>query len=498
MKYRKRGVQHNPRRTKIVATLGPATEDPEILRALLLSGVNVVRFNFSHGTHKSHSLLLRKVKKLRDELHLPVALLADLSGPKFRVGAFENGSVILEDGKSVLLVGEDTVEKGTSEIIPVQHPEILSNLRPGHILLLDDGRVKLEVTENSAPGRVCARVLHGGILANHKGLNIPHADLPIPSLTSKDKDDLAFSLREGIDYVALSFVRSANDVKELRKFIQSFYENHFPENARDIQKPGIIAKIEKPEAFSDIENIVEYSDGIMVARGDLGVEMELEKVPILQNTLIQKAHQCNKPVIIATQMLESMIHEPVPTRAEVNDVAHAVLHHADALMLSAETAVGKYPLEAVIMMDRIIREIESYQEKEGFFGRLESDVSIYPMPNAISRACTLLSQDLAIKCIHVLTRTGRTARILSTSRPEAPILAHASHHSVVCQMNLLWGVQPFHIQEDITLHEFVDVANVTAKEMGYARKGEYVLLVSSPLKKITGRATGSIIVLEIT
>lgn len=481
------------RRTKIIATIGSASCEENILRELILAGVNVMRLNFSHGTHEEHARNIKRIRQISEQLKTPVAILGDLSGPKIRVGEFEGGGIHLEENTVVKVTTRENVV-GKPGLIPSMYEHLIEDVQPGQRILLDDGNLELEVLEKIDDHTLSCRVVRGGYLSDHKGMNLPGIPLSIPAITVKDRHDLAFCLEHGVDYVALSFVRRADEIKALKDLIAE-HENAM--GRHPLGRTGVIAKIEKPEALNDIEAIIDEADGIMIARGDLGVELPAEKVPIIQRQLIRMANQRNKPAIVATQMLESMIEHARPTRAEVNDVASAVMSRTDAVMLSGETAVGRYPVESVRVMDAICREVESFLWSEGQFGRLSSDISIYPLSNALARACTLLSQDMEIHAVNVLTRSGRTARILSVARPNSPILAYAREIRVVRRMQLYWGVVPIHLDEELTLESFADVANETVKSMELAGPGDYILLVSSPLKDYVRRPLNSIIVFEV-
>ncbi|HSE42912.1 MAG TPA: pyruvate kinase, partial [Acidobacteriota bacterium] len=467
------------RRTRIVATIGPASESPEVLQKLVSAGLNVARLNFSHGTHDKHLVVINRIRKIIEDTGTRVAMLGDLSGPKTRVGKFETGSIELRQDQEVKIVTGST-QPGRDGIIPSQYAELIQDVMPGQRILMDDGLLEIVITRIENDHEAIAKVVKGGTLKNNKGMNLPGAKMSVPAITPKDLEDLDFAIKNRLDYVALSFVRKAKEIIELKERILNLTHIHYPELFKDQTQPAVttrvIAKIEKPEALDEIPEIVEEADGIMIARGDLGVELPPEQVPIVQTQLILTANERNKPVIVATQMLESMIENPRPTRAEVNDVATAVRDRTDAVMLSGETAAGMYPVESVEMMNRIIREIETYQWSHGRWGKLRETVSISPLPNALARACTLLSHDMEIRAINVLTRTGRVARIMSAARPTCPILAYANDPIVVKQMQMLWGVFPIQIEQDLTFEAFAGVAAETCKNMGIAQSGNHILL----------------------
>lgn len=415
------------RRTKIVATVGPATGDPDRLRALMEAGVDVMRFNFSHGTREEHLRRIEWVRRLSGELGRPVAILQDLQGPKIRVGQLQNHRpVVLEEGREVVISPDP--EGGTADRLSTTYPQLPRELRAGDRILLADGELELRVT-SVGPQEVRARVVRGGVLEEHKGINLPGVALQTPALTDKDVDDLRFGLQVGVDLVALSFVRRAEDVSRAREVM-----------TQAGRMVPLVAKLEKAEAVDHLNEILEASDGVMVARGDLGVELAPERVPILQKHIIRRANELGIPVITATQMLDSMVDHPRPSRAEASDVANAILDGTDAVMLSEETAVGKYPVEAVRMMDRIAVEVEAtspqlYQPPRPHERRLG-------ISEAVAAAACRLSHDLRAKAIVVITRSGRTAQLVSSCRPAEPIVALTEDDAVARRLCLWWGVHP--------------------------------------------------------
>ncbi len=415
------------RRTKIVATLGPATDTPERIRELVRAGVDVFRFNFSHGTREEHARRMREVRRAAEELGRTVAILQDLQGPKIRVGELpQHRPLELREGEEVLIRPEPVA--GSDRVLTTTYPELPREVRPGDRILLADGQMELSVTAVEAGG-VQARVVRGGRVEEHKGMSLPGVRIRAPVLTRKDLEDLRFGIEQGIDLVALSFVRRAEDVLFARSELERL--------GADLP---LIAKLEKAEALDHLEEILASSDGVMVARGDLGVEVPLERVPVLQKTIIRKANEFGVPVITATQMLESMIHRPRPTRAEVSDVANAILDGTDAVMLSDETAVGSYPIEAVRMMDRIAVEVESahlelYQAGVPHTRRMG-------IAEAVAAAACALARDVRAKAIVVITRSGRTAQLVSKNRPAEPILAVTEDPRVARVLALWWGVEP--------------------------------------------------------
>ena len=424
------------RRTKIVATMGPASISEEMLSKLISTGMNVARLNFSHGSHESHLQVIERIRKVSQSLNKNVAILGDLCGPKIRVGHFENGQIPLIEGENVVITVEPVI--GKQGLIHSQYTHLIQDIKVGQMIFLDDGNFEIEVASIDSQTRATCKVVKGGTLKNNKGMNLPGSTLSVPALTEKDYEDLKFCLAHDVDYVALSFVRRAEEIKDLKEKIKAITtSNAKTEEEKErlmISTTRIIAKIENPEALKEIQDIIDEADGIMIARGDLGVELPVEKVPIIQAQLIKMTNQRNKPVIVATQMLESMTSNAHPTRAEVSDVATAVMSGTDAVMLSGETAAGKYPVESVKMMDSVIREVENYQWSQGRFGSLVKDVSIHPLPNAIARASTLVSQDLEIRAINVPTYSGRTARIISVARPNCPIIAYCDNPKIVRQI----------------------------------------------------------------
>jgi pyruvate kinase len=412
------------RRAKIVATIGPATDTEESLEALLAAGVDVVRLNFSHGTHEEHARRLDMVRRIADRLRRPIAVMLDLQGPKIRTGTLAGGEpVTLRRGQRF---GITTAKvEGTAERVSTTYPALPAECRVGDTVLVDDGRIKLIVTLTE-PSEVTFQVVEGGVLREHKGINLPGVAVSAPALSEKDELDLAFGLEQGVDWVALSFVRSAADMHLARTFMSQ----------RGKAVP-LIAKLEKPQAIEQLDGILAASDGVMVARGDLGVEMATEDVPPIQKTIIRKANRRGIPVITATQMLESMIEEPTPTRAEASDVANAVWDGTDAVMLSGETAIGKHPVAVVEMMHRIVVRAESTiprapPEDRGRMGHAQ----------AICHAATGLAEDLKVAAIAAFTRTGRTGQLLSIERPPVPIYVFTSEAQVYRRLALWWGVTP--------------------------------------------------------
>jgi pyruvate kinase len=453
------------RRTKIIATIGPASSSPNMIKAMILKGLNVARINFSHGKPEEHLRTIRTIRKLSASLRIPVAILGDLCGPKIRVGRFRGDAVTLKTGSAVTITVEPVI--GHETLIPCQYKRLIAEVSVNDQILLDDGNLELKVT-GKAGGRVQARVVRGGVLKNNKGMNLPDTVMKLPALTAKDRKDVTYCIQGGVDYIALSFVRKARDIVELKSLLRR--------NKADI---AVIAKIEKPEALKNIEDIIAAADGIMIARGDLGVELPAKKIPFVQDKLIETCIEHRKPVIVATQMLESMIEHSRPTRAEVTDVSAACLSGADAVMLSGETASGKYPLEALETMDAILRETESYR----FFARggLFRDPLKHRgggVQDAVSAAISQLSRDLMVRCIVVETRTGRTAFVISSDRPSSPIIVLTPYDRVLRRLQLLWGVVPHLISGSrFKVEKSIAYAESFMKGLKLAGSGDYLLMV---------------------
>ncbi|MCQ3936887.1 MAG: pyruvate kinase [Chloroflexi bacterium] len=459
------------RNTKIVATIGPASDSEQALEALIRSGMNVARLNFSHGTHEQHALRVAAIRNVSEKLGVPVGILQDLQGPKIRVGKLEN-PLQLSVGEDVCLYAtQDEPPKNGCQLIPVDFRELFDSVQVGDKLLLDDGRLALEVI--SAEGRVVhANVLVGGTLFSHKGINLPGVKLRIAGFTEKDKADLAFGISQGVDAVAISFVRSAEDVKTVRAAIEEF--------SKDKHTPLLIAKLEKPEALNELEAILDVVDGVMVARGDLGVELPPERVPPLQKMIIRAANARAKLVITATQMLESMIQNPLPTRAEASDVANAVFDGTDAVMLSAETASGEYPGEAVAMMARIVLEAESHyiewgSRQDGRAGLGESDAA------SMARAANALAVDPEVRAVAVFTMQGRSAWLMSKARPAKRILAFTPRKETCRQLAFLWGVQPHLIKYANTLDDMLSDVDAALLKSGIQPGQQVVLICGYPI-----------------
>jgi pyruvate kinase len=457
----------DPRRTKIVATIGPASASHEMLVQLVQAGVDAFRLNFSHGTHETHAESARTVRAVQSELQKALALIADLQGPKLRIGELSEPRVLLK-GEEVVVVGERAAHNGD---LPVA-PEVIGDvLRPGHDVLIDDGLVRLNV-EEVTEGRARCRVLVGGEVKAHKGVNLPGVPVPIPSLTKKDLDDLTFALGLGVDYVALSFIRAASDVRDLQAII------------RQHGSPArVIAKIEKAEAVEVLDDVLAEADAVMVARGDLGVEMGAATVPLLQKRIILRCLEAGKPVITATQMLESMIEHAEPTRAEASDVANAILDGTSAVMLSAETAAGSYPVEAVATMDRIARAVEPSMD---YRHQMPEPGEQTTVGRAMSNAACDLAETLRARAILVPTFTGRTASAVSRLRPRRPIVGLSHHRTALQQMALEWGVTPVLIPETENVEDLWVRSLDAARSSGAVDPGDRVVLTAGTAVNLPG------------
>jgi len=451
------------RRTKIVCTLGPASSTKDTVAALVSAGMNCARLNFSHGDHESHQEVARLVREAASAARRPMAILADLQGPKMRIGNFASGPIELARGDRFSLTTEDV--EGNEGIVSVSYESLTKDVKPGDVVALDDGLIRLRV-ESVEPHHVHTVVEHGGPLSDNKGLNLPGVTVSAPALAEKDRADLAFAISDlGADYVALSFVRSPKDIAEAKGLAGGV---------------PVIAKIERPEALGLLGEIIEAADGIMVARGDLGVELGAERVPLIQKRIIREANAAGKLVITATQMLDSMIRNPRPTRAEAADVANAVMDGSDALMLSGETAAGRFPVEALQMMDAIITDVESDFVEEfsrEFRDLREASAEEWPFANGAARAAAVLTTNLPLKAVVVFTQDGRSARLLAEHRPRAPIVAVTSHVRVARQLALEWGVVPHVEVPPETLDETLRIATSLLVREDLCKRGEAFAMV---------------------
>lgn len=454
-------------KTKIVCTIGPASQSLEMLKKLIRAGMDVARLNFSHGTRDDHARILENLRTAAAFVGEPITILQDLSGPKIRIGDLAKPSVELKAKSNVRITTETVV--GDVGRISTNYQHLPNDVKPGDRILLDDGKIRLQVERVDGKEVTCT-VVTGGILLPRKGINLPGVAVSAPSMTEKDKEDLLFGLENDIDYVALSFVRTADDIHRLRQFII--------EHVKKGKKVPIIAKIEKGEAIANIDAILKEADCVMVARGDLGVELPTEQVPMLQKQIVRKCSELGKPVIIATQMLESMIESPTPTRAEASDVANAVLDGTDAVMLSAETSIGKYPAEAVAMMDRIVRTAEE-QISDDLYNFWTNRVKHLQLYDSLSHAACLLAAKMNVPTIVALTHSGSTAASVARFRPKARIIAVTDREKIKRRLNLVWGVRSVIVED---LKKDTDVAFKTIREKlleeGYIQKGDSIITMA--------------------
>ncbi len=455
------------RKAKIVATIGPASRSPEILEKLILAGLNVARINFSHGTQVQHEETIATIRQVSEKLGVAVGILQDLQGPKIRVGELAE-PIQLSEGDTVMLYATGMPDPGNGGVkIPVDFRQLFNSVRTADPLLLDDGRLRLEVVSVKDRCTLTARVVTGGTLSSHKGINLPGVRLRISGFTEKDEADLAFGLAQGVDAVAISFVRSAEDVKKVRYAMDRF--------SKGKRTPLLIAKLEKPEALDNLDAILENVDGVMVARGDLGVELPPERVPVQQKKIIRIANQRAKLVITATQMLESMINNPLPTRAEASDVANAVFDGTDAVMLSAETAAGKYPVEAVRMMDRIIHEAESHflewGEEQVVSGFEQSDAA------SMARAAKALANDINVSAVACFTTQGESAWLMSKIRTRVPIMGFTPYIETARRLAFLWGLRPQLVPFANSLEEMLDYVDAALMRSDVVEVGDQVVMV---------------------
>ena len=453
------------RRTKIICTLGPATDDPELIRTLIRGGMNGARFNFSHGTHEQHLERLNLFTSVRDSMSYPVATILDTKGPEIRIKSFDVKSIELTAGDSFTLTAEDIV--GDQTRVSVTYANLPKEVEPGQMILIDDGLVGVQVQEIQGEDIVCT-VINGGTLSANKSINIPGAKIQLPALTERDISDIRFGIENDFDFIAASFVRKASDVEDIRKVLHTYGGD----------KIRIIAKIENQEGVDNLDEILAAADGVMVARGDLGVEIPAARVPILQKQMIRKGLQAGKPVITATQMLDSMIRNPRPTRAEVSDVANAVFDGTSCVMLSGETASGKYPAEALAAMNSIVVEAEAAVD---FWEQFEENRLVKPDRNvndAITHTCCLTAKDLDAKAILTITNSGHTARMISRYRPACPIVALTMFEKVRRQMALSWGVSPFLTGEVRSTDRIFSLCAETAVKEGTAQVGDTIVITA--------------------
>ncbi|MBE5962085.1 MAG: pyruvate kinase [Lachnospiraceae bacterium] len=452
------------RKTKIVCTLGPATDKEGVMEEMIQKGMDVARFNFSHGTYEEHAARMEALKAAREKAGLPVAALLDTKGPEIRIQKFEKGEVTLEEGQKFTLLAKEVL--GTKDAVSITYKSLYKDVQPGTRILIDDGLVELRVDYIEDKNISCT-VINGGVISDRKGINVPNVCLSMPYLSMKDKEDIVFGIRQGMDFVAASFVREPADVEAIRKLL---YEN----GGSDI---NIIAKIENRQGVDNIDAIIKAADGIMIARGDMGVEIPLEEVPIIQKMIIRKVYEAGKQVITATQMLESMIKHPRPTRAETTDVANAIYDGTSAIMLSGETAVGLYPIEAVKTMGKIADRTErDIDYRKRFFERerkANPDIA-----DAISHATCTTALDLNAKVIVTVTKTGRSARLISRYRPECDIIGCSTKQKVCRQLNMSWGVRPVLLEEKEDVFELFSHTFSVLKDLGYVDSGDIAVVTS--------------------
>ncbi len=464
-------MAQNRRRTKIVCTIGPSSNSKEVIESLIRKGMNVVRLNFSHGTHEDHRKVIENVRKVARKYRYSIPILMDLQGPKIRVGRMKGGEQLIKAGTEVTLTPDDI--EGTAQLIPIDYPYLAKDAEVGNTVLMDDGMLELKVTENNGE-KLTAKVVVGGQLRSRKGVNLPDIDISMSSLTEKDIEDLEFGIEQDVDLIAMSFVRSPNDIQEIVSRVRA--KNSLA---------SVIAKIEKPEAVNVIDEIIEEADGIMVARGDLGIELPSERVPLIQKKLIQKSRIAGKPVITATQMLESMLDNPRPTRAESSDVANAVMDGTDAVMLSGETAVGDYPVESVKVMDNICRTVE--RESMNIYHSLtyrKPEWKEKQVIESLSYSCVRMAEYVEAKAISTITHSGNTARRIAKFRPEVPIIAFTESNKVRRQLNLVWGVTPVRLEEIFDTDSSVRLMENHLKDHGMVEEGDRVIIATGmPIAK---------------
>ncbi len=460
------------KKTKIVCTLGPATDSKELIKELILNGMNVARLNFSHGDYAEHAGRIQKIKEVRKELGIPVAIMLDTKGPEIRTGELKEGKIELEKGQAVTLTGEKIV--GDEKRLSISYPNLPAELCPGNLILIDDGLIQLEVKSIEGTEINC-QVMNGGCLGSRKSINIPGVNIELPALTDKDRKDIVFAIEQKMDFIAASFVRKPEDVLEIRKVIEQ----------NNGQLTHIIAKIENQEGVEKIDQILKVCDGVMVARGDLGVEIPAEEVPLVQKSLIRKCNLLGKPVITATQMLDSMMRNPRPTRAEVGDVANAVFDGTDAVMLSGETAAGCYPIEAVKTMYNIVVQSENSEE---YANRKKPEHGERTITNAVSEGACEIFRQLNAKSIMAVTSSGQTARMISKYRPDCMILAVTDKVTTVRRLALVWGVESIYIPEFKDTDSMIENSVKQAVELDYVKFGDIVIVTRGSNPRVQGNS----------
>ncbi len=454
------------KKTKIVCTMGPATSTVETMKELMLNGMNICRLNFSHGTHENHAIMIEKIKQAREEVGLPIAILLDTKGPEIRTCLLKNDEkVYLEKGEQFTLTTRELV--GDKTIVQITYDQLPADVVPGNTILIDDGLIELTVKEIKDGTDIVCEIMNGGTLSNRKGINVPNVKINLPGITEKDREDIIFGIGQGIDFIAASFVRNAAAIREIKEILKAH-------NAEHIQ---IISKIENAEGIENLDEIIAESHGIMVARGDLGVEVPAQDVPHLQKMMIKKCREASKPVITATQMLDSMIRNPRPTRAEVADVANAIYDGTDAIMLSGETAMGAYPVEAVQMMAKIALETEPRLEYNYILKKNKS-IRKKSVSGAVAYSAVNTAAAIHSNLIVASTRSGYTARLVSKLKPEATILGLSSNEQTLRSMQILWGVIPQLITEYHNADEMFDIALNIAKEDKLVKEGDHIIMTA--------------------
>lgn len=452
-------------RTKIIATLGPASAPKEILKQMFLAGLDVCRLNFSHSSHEEHLKVIETICSLNAELGTNVAILADLQGPKLRIGEVENNGVLLKEGAELLFVNDKCI--GTAEKVYMTYKEFPNDVKVGEYIMIDDGKLKLQVTDTNLKDTVKAVVINGGILSSKKGVNLPDTKVSLPSMTEKDKEDAIFALDHNVDWIALSFVRNATDIIDLKNLIKHKKKN-----------TAVIAKIEKPEALKEIDNIIDLTDGIMVARGDLGVEVPFDQVPVIQKQIVKKCHAASKPVIIATQMMESMITTFRPTRAEATDVANAVIDGADCLMLSGETSTGKYPVGVIEAMHNIIQYTEA-NAYNYYIANAPHEFNRTFLTDSICYAATELAQQAGAKAIITFSNADNAAFKIASYRPDCDVYFFTSSKELLNRMSLVWGVKAFYFNDYETIDHAIEYTINFLKNKGLVKEEDMIVHVAS-------------------
>ncbi|MDE6760407.1 MAG: pyruvate kinase [Lachnospiraceae bacterium] len=460
------------RKTKIICTLGPATEDDQVLRELMIEGMNVARFNFSHGEHDQHERNLQRVSRLREELGLPIAALLDTKGPEIRVKDFKDGKVVLKSGQEFILTTREI--EGDEHAVSITYKDLVKDIKAGTRILIDDGLISMNVKSITETDIICI-VEDGGPVSNHKGVNVPNVALSMPYVSDRDRDDIIFGIEQGFDFIAASFVRTADDILEIRDILSQHNCNFI----------NIIAKIENMQGVENIDEIIRVSDGVMIARGDMGVEIPFEDVPSIQKMIIKKVYNAEKIVITATQMLESMMKNPRPTRAEATDVANAIYDGTSAIMLSGETAAGLYPVESLKTMVRIAERTEADIDLVKRFNNRESLVNP-DITNAIAHATCTTAMDLNATAIVTVTKSGKTARMISKYRPACPIIGCSPYENVWRQLNLSWGVLPLMVEEKNNTDDLFEHAIEAAEKMKYVKQGEITVITAGVPLGVSG------------